>query len=154
MVLAKEKLDVAAVRVSYVEKAVEGGAERDLALKEARVELLESELQAKAVNDRIRFLKDVHLRQKKAELQLEISRRKLELIHAKNQLSRAAQQSRITVEAARERYEMERTRLQRFQNALRRCCCGRERFFVFRGPWRPLSPSVRTLPAGSKRARK
>ncbi len=121
MVLAKEKLDVAAVRVSYVEKAVEGGAERDLALKEARVELLESELQAKAVNDRIRFLKDVHLRQKKAELQLEISRRKLELIHAKNQLSRAAQQSRITVEAARERYEMERTRLQRLKEQIAAC---------------------------------
>lgn len=121
MVLAKEKLDVAASRASYVEKVAEAGAERELALKEARVERLESELQVKAAKDRIRFLKDVHLCHKKAELQLGVSRRKLELIHAKNQLSRAAQQSRIAVEAARERYELERTRLQRLKEQIGAC---------------------------------
>ncbi|MBN2132418.1 MAG: hypothetical protein JW741_23150, partial [Sedimentisphaerales bacterium] len=110
MVLATEKLDVAAARASYVEQAAEAGAERELALKEARVELLESELHVKAAEDRIRFLKDVHHRQKKAELQLGISQRELELIRAKNQYSRAGRQSKLAVEVAREKYEMERTR--------------------------------------------
>lgn len=121
MVLAKERLGVAAARASYLEKAAEAGAERELALKEARVALLESELQLEAAKDRIRFLKDVLHDRKKAEMQLGIRQRKLDLLRAKNEFSRAARQSKAAMDVARERYEMERTRAERLKGQVLAC---------------------------------
>jgi len=121
MVLAKERFRVAAARASYLEKAAEAGAERELALKEARVALLESELQLKGAEDRIRFLKDIVHNQKKAELELGISQRKLDLYRAKSAVSRAARQSEMAMDVAREKYEMERTRRERVRGQIDAC---------------------------------
>jgi len=121
VVLAKERLGVAAARASYLEKVENPGPEQELELKEARLALLESELQLRAAQSRIRFLKDVLHDRRKAELQLGISQRKLDLVRARNEFSRAARQSKAAMDVAREKYEMERTRTERLKGQVRAC---------------------------------
>jgi len=122
LVLAQERLGLAGARVSYLEKAAEAGVEREFGLKEARLVLIESELQVKAAENRIRLLKDVVQERKKLELQLEVSRRKQDLARAREEASRTADRRRKSRwEMAAERYRVESDRLRRLETQRRAC---------------------------------
>lgn len=121
VVLARERRAMALARLSYLERATDADAEGELAPMEAKLMLLEAELQLKETEDRLLLVKEVFHPEKKLQLQLAVSQRKLELVHARNQASKLARQAQVTLAAARARYEMERRRSDRLDDRIAAC---------------------------------
>lgn len=119
--LARERRALALARLSYLERAEDADAEGELALMEAKLIVLEAELQLKELEDRLLLVKEVFHPEKKSQLQLAVSQRKLELVHARNEASKLSRQAQATLAAARTRYEMERGRSERLRDRIAAC---------------------------------